>query len=119
MANPNIAAATSILGESVTKTPTSTPAYQTIFQVPADTVYKINSISVCNNSAASAVVTLSVQPFMEILVDVANTISVPENTTLILISKDTSFYLPALSYMYCNANPSSTVDFLISYEAIS
>ena len=46
MANPNIAAANSILGN--TGVATLTTSLVTLFTVPSNTVYKINSITVAN-----------------------------------------------------------------------
>jgi len=117
MANPNIAAATSIIGDTYqSDLSTANSIYIT---VPGNTVYKINTISICNKTASSITATVqpSFPPFAE--KPLVQDIDVPGNTTLVVVSKETSFYLPESGRIRANVSASSSATILISYEAIS
>ncbi len=94
MANPNIVNVSSIYGKvagiSVTSTPTA------IVQNPngSNKVYKINSLIVSNIDGSSAAdVTVTLFKNQDVSYSLASTISVPSDSTLVIISKDTSIYL--------------------------
>jgi hypothetical protein len=118
MANPNIAAATSIIGD--TYFADLSTASSILITVPSNTVYKINTISVCNKTASS--ITATVQPSFVPFVggkEIVKDIAVPGNTTLVVVSKETSFYLLETGSIRANVSANSSANILISYEAIS
>ena len=117
MANPNIAAATSIFGESVNLT--IGLANSIILQQNlTGTVFKINTIIACNTGASD--ITVSVRAAMPSTMRyIARNVAVPANTTLVVVSKETSFYLEEACTLYAFASVNSSCDLTISYEAIS
>lgn len=63
MANPNIIAATSLVGKGLLNTPALLPSSETIvYQVPASKSVKISNAALCNTSSADVVVSVSVTP---------------------------------------------------------
>ncbi len=117
MANPNIAAATSILGYALNTTLTTSSAI-VVQQNLTDTVYKINSIVACNTGASAITVTVGASMPSTIRF-IAKEIAVPANTTLVVLSKETSFYLRESCEIHALASANSTCDLTISYEIIS
>jgi hypothetical protein len=117
MANPNIAAATSIIGDTYSANLSTVSAV--FITVPSNTVYKINTISVCNKTASSITATVepSFPPFSQ--KPIVQDIAVPGNTTLVVVSKETSFYLPEGGSIRANVSAIASATLLISYEAIS
>tara|TARA_R110002167_G_scaffold2525_3_gene12708 strand:- start:2236 stop:2589 length:354 start_codon:yes stop_codon:yes gene_type:complete len=117
MANPNIVAATSILGN--TGVATLTTSLVTFFTVPSSTVYKLNSITVANKSASAATVDLTVSVDGTNDRYLAYDINVPAATTLIILTKDQSIYVPETGTMKALASAGTALDLVYSYEAIS
>lgn len=98
MANPNIAAATSIVGNTSTTSLTTTSATSIASNAAASgKVYKINSIVVSNVDGTSAAdITINLYSAAALggsATSIASTISVPADSTLIVTDKTTSFYL--------------------------
>ncbi len=119
MANPNIAAATSITGETnATLLTTAAVAYLT---TPSDTVFKVNSLTVANITASGITVDVTMRPVASptTLFNIAKSVSVPANTTLVLVSKDTSFYIPEGGSLFALCSATSSAHMVVSYEAIS
>lgn len=117
MANPNIAAATSIFGKSANFT-LSTLNTIIASQTLAGRVFKINTIIACNTGASA--ITVTVRAAMPTTIRyIAKEVAVPANTTLVVVSKETSFYLEEAGDLYALASANNTCDLLISYEAIS
>jgi len=124
MANPNIVNVTSILGETVIGTLTST--LTTLLSNPASSgkVLKINTVLISNvNGTAAQETTLEISPAdtgtSTNARAIASTISVPADSTLAAVSKDTSFYLMEDKSIIGNVNTANQCEFIISYEVIS
>ena len=117
MANPNIASASSIIGS--TGVATLTTSLATLFTVPSNTVYKVNSVSVANKTASAATVDLTVSIDGTNDFFLANDINVPGATTLIILTKDQSIYVPETGKMKALSSAGTTLDIVYSYEAIS
>jgi len=124
MANPNIVNVTSILGETVIGTLTST--LTTLLSNPASSgkVLKINTVLISNvNGTAAQETTLEISPAdtgtSTNARSIASTISVPADSTLAAVSKDTSFYLMEDKSIIGNVNTANQCEFIISYEVIS
>ena len=121
MANPNIVNVTSIYGKTTGLTLTT--SYQDIVTNAQNSgkILKINTLIINNidgTNAASVtgqIVTTSVV-FVGYL---ANTISVPADSSLVLISKDTSIYLEENMKIRLLASAGSDLSATISYEEIS
>ncbi len=124
MANPNIVNVTSILGETVIGTLTST--LTTLLSNPASSgkVLKINTVLIANvNATATQETTLEISPeaggTSTNARAIASTISVPADSTLAAVSKDTSFYLMEDKAIIGSVNTANQCEFIISYEVIS
>ena len=119
MANPNIATAGSIYGRSQALALT-TSAQTLAGSVATNRVYKVNSIIVSNiNGTASADLTVYwYDSSAGTNYYLAYTIAVPNDSTLVVLSKDTQIYLEEGDYIQAFASANSYLNATISYEEI-
>ena len=128
MANPNIVAVTNILGGNLGWNLTAT-ATTTLVTVDAEKILKINRITVANvDTSAAATVNLYVDGLTtagasglsatgaSATVYIAKTISVPADSTLVLV--DTPIYLMEGDILKGGASAASDLDLFISYEVL-
>jgi hypothetical protein len=130
MANPNIAAATSILGTTTYLTPSGTSAVVLLPNTASSgQVFKINQI-VCANVTSSAVnATVSIYtngavaqgsaPSSGTAFPVVSTVSVPANSSLVAVDKTTAIYLMEGTSITVTSGTASGITYSISYEVIS
>lgn len=131
MANPNIAALTTINGVTTYYTPSGTSAVVLLPNAASSGhVYRINSIVVANVDGTNAVnATVSIYtngaqsqgsaPSSGTAYPIASTISVPANASLIVTDKTTSFYLQEGTSISITSATASKLTFTVSYEDIS
>lgn len=117
MVAPNVVSVTSILGktdvQSVGVTATA------ITTCPTDKVYKINSLVVANIDGTNAA-DITVDLFRSsVAYRIASTISIPADTTLVVISKDMGVYLEEGDAIRCTASAAGDLQATCSYEIIS
>lgn len=128
MANPNIVSVTSIVGGNLGFNLTAT-ATATLITVDSNKLLKINKITVANVDATSAA---TVDLFVDGLttagavgitptgadatVYLAKTISVPTDTTLVLV--DSPIYLMEGDILKGGASAAGDLDLFVSYEII-
>jgi len=119
MANPNIVDVTSIYGK-LAQTAVSTGSVNIVSNASSSgKIFKINSLIISNVDGANAAdITCQISNNGS-TTKLANTISVPADATLVLISKDTSIYLPENSHIQVWASASSDLHAICSYEEIS
>ena len=128
MANPNIVSVTSIVGGNAGFNLTAT-ATATLITVDSDKLLKINKITVANVDATSAAtVDLFVYGLTtagaagitptgaDATVYLAKTISVPSDTTLVLV--DSPIYLMEGDVLKGGASAAGDLDLFVSYEII-
>ena len=124
MANPNIVAVTSILGNTTYLTPANTSANVLLSNAASSgDVLKINQI-VCANvdgtSAANCTVTVnSAAAGGGTAYAIVSTVSVPADASLIVVDKTTAIYLMEDQSIVVTSGTASDLTFTISYEAIS
>ena len=124
MANPNIVAVTSILGNTTFLTPANTSANVLLSNAASSgNVYKINQI-VCANvdgtSAANCTVTInSAAAGGGTAYPIVSTVSVPADASLIVVDKTTAIYLMENQSIVVTSGTANDLTFTISYEAIS
>ena len=124
MANPNIVAVTSILGNTTYLTPPNTTANVLLSNAASSgDVLKINQI-VCANvdgsSAANCTVTVnSAAAGGGTAYPIVSTVSVPADASLIVVDKTTAIYLMEDQSIVVTSGTASDLTFTISYEAIS
>ena len=131
MANPNIVAVTSILGESTYLTPSDTAANVLLANATSSgKVYKINQIVAANVDGSSAVnvsvdiysngaVAQGSAPSGGTAYPIVSTISVPADASLIVTDKTTAIYLMEDQSIAVTSGAASKITYTISYEVIS
>ena len=127
MANPNIVAVTTILGNTSTNLISSTadPFATALVNNAASSgkVYKINSIVVANVDGTSAA-DITIKIFSQDDLGgtgtaIASTISVPADASLIVTDKTTSFYLLEDKSIGATASAANDLVVTISWEEIN
>lgn len=125
MANPNIAAATSIVGNTSTTSLSSTSVFSVASNAASSSkVYKINSIVVANvDGSAAADITINLYTSATAgtgtATAIASTISVPADSSLVVTDKTTSFYLLEDRSIGAIASAANDLVVTASWEEIS
>jgi hypothetical protein len=131
MANPNITAVTSILGNTTYLIPSvTTPLVLLTNAASSGTVMKINNITVANVDGTNAVdatvaiytngaVAQGSAPSGGTAYAIASTVGVPADASLIVTDKTTSFYLQEGTCISITSGTASKLVFTVSYELIS
>mgnify|MGYP003110971972 CR=1 FL=1 len=123
MANPNIINATSILGKTVFDADVSNTASELLENAAlSGKILKINSLIIANiDGVDSANITVTIRNAAggTTYSTLANTIAVPNDATLVVISKDTSIYLEEDMSLYVKADVAGNLSATCSYEEIS
>jgi hypothetical protein len=124
MANPNIVNVTDIRGKTVVASLTTTNSTLVVENVAASgKVFKINSLIVSNVDGSSAA-DITINLFSEDNIggtgtQIVSTVSVPADSSLVVISKDTSIYLEEDKSIGATASAASDLKVICSYEEIS
>jgi len=134
MAAPNIVNVATINGSTAYQALTNTNNNSLVSNAASSsTVYKINNIFVSNvNGVSAATVTLSYMSAANAVTNgtlatassgtayrIAYQISVPANTTLMLLDKSGAIYLPENSSLAVQAGTASYLEVVASYETIA
>ena len=124
MANPNIVNVTSILGKSATIDLTTTSATSVVSNAAASNkVFKINTLIVSNvdgvNAADITINYYSAAALGGTATQIVSTVSVPADSSLVVIDKNTTFYLEEDRSIGATAGSANDLKVLISYEDIS
>jgi len=124
MAAPNIVNVTSIFGFTTTIALTTTAGTVLLANATSSgAVFKINTILAANvdgtNDGAVTIAYNTQANGTGTSTELASTITVPADATLVVLGKDTSFYLEENRSIVGNANAASTIEVLISYESIN
>ena len=117
MANPNLVAVTSIYGKSIQGTLTTTVTTD-LLTCASDKLIKVNSIIIANTDGTTRTVTMGVIKSGGSVVLFASTISVPADSTLVLLDKNSSFYLQEGDILEGGAGANSVLTYTISYEEL-
>lgn len=124
MANPNIVNVTDIRGKTVVASLTTTNSTLVVENVAASgKVFKINSLIVSNVDGSSAA-DITINLFSEDNIggtgtQIVSTVSVPADSSLVVISKDTSIYLEEDKSIGATAGTANDLKVICSYEEIS
>jgi hypothetical protein len=124
MANPNIVGVTTLTGKTDTFSLADTVA-TTILSNAASSgkVMKINTIIVANDDGTNAAdITISLNSAASgggTAVQIASTIQVVADSTLVLIDKASSFYLLEDKSLVATASAANDLNVIVSYEEIS
>ena len=124
MAAPNIVNVSAIYGKVVTADLTTTAATSVLSNAASSgKVFKIDSLVVANIDTANAV-NITVNHYSAAALGgtatpIASTISIPPNSSLIVIDKTTMIYLEENMSIGATAGTSSKLKVVCSYEDIS
>ena len=116
MAQPNIVNVSSILGTSEVKVLTTTLT-TTLVTAASDKVLKMNLIRCTNITDNDATVDFDVE-VAGTHKKIANEVTVPANSVVDIIDKNSSFYLMETDLLRGGSSAGSTIDVLISYEIL-
>lgn len=131
MANPNIAALTTLTGNTTYLTPAGTTAVVLLPNAASSgQVFRINQIVAANVNGTNAVdTTVSVYtngavaqgsaPSGGTAFPLASTISVPADASLIVVDKTTAIYLMEGTSITVTSGTASGITYSISYEIIA
>jgi hypothetical protein len=130
MANPNIANASSILGTTTYLTPSGTSAVVLLPNTASSNqVFKINQIVAANVTSSAVNVTVSIYtnggvaqgsaPSGGTAFPIISTISVPANSSLVVVDKTTAIYLMEGTSITVTSGTGSGITYSVSYEVIS
>ena len=116
MAIPNIVSVSSIYGTTVVGVLTTTLT-TTLVTAASDKVMKINVIRCTNITDNDATVTLDVE-VSGTHKKIANEVTVPANSVVDIVDKNSSFYLQETDLLRGGASAGTTIDFMVSYEIL-
>jgi hypothetical protein len=131
MANPNIAALTTLTGNTTYLTPSVTTAVVLLPNTAASgQVFRINQLVAANVDGTNAAdVTVSIYtngavaqgsaPSGGTAFPIASTISVPADASLIIVDKTTAIYLMEGTSITVTSGTASDITYSISYEIIA
>lgn len=118
MANPNIVQTSTIYGRTDVLDVTTTATAITSNAASSGKVYKINALVVSNINGSTAV-DINVDLFRNSTAyRVASTVSVPSDSSLIVISKDNPIYLNEGDSLRLTAGAASSAQAICSYEEL-
>lgn len=124
MAAPNMVNVTSIIGKTATANLTTTNATLVVENVAASgKVLKINSLVVSNvdgtNNASITISYYSEDNIGGTATQIANTVLVPADASLVVIDKSTAIYLEEDRSIGATASAANDLKVVCSYEEIS
>jgi hypothetical protein len=124
MAAPNLANPTTIIGKTVTVALSGTSATQILSNAASSgKVFKVNSLYVSNvdgtNAANITIQYYSAASLGGTAFPIAFTVTVPADSTLIVIGKDTQIYLEENTSLGATASVANDLTVTASYEDIS
>ena len=122
MAAPNIVSVTSIYGKTAYDADVATSQSATLTNAASSNkLLKINTIIAANidgTNDADISVTTTLAGSNTVLFYLAKTITVPADSTLVIISKDTSFYLEEDRAIRAWSSVAGDISLMISYDEI-
>ena len=118
MASVNIVNVTSILPFTINGAVTT--SNQDIIDVPADKLYKVNTIIISNiDGTNSANISIGVSRNNgSTYYNLASTVAVPADSSLVVIDKNSSIYLDETDLLRVTASANSDLEYIISGEIL-
>jgi hypothetical protein len=119
MSAPNIVNVTTIIGKTAVQAVGTSATAIVTNSAASNKVFKINSLVISNVDGTNNA-DITVDLFRSsVAYRLANTISVPADASLVVISKDTSIYLEEGDSIRLTASAVSDLEAVCSYEEIS
>ena len=118
MANPNIVNVTTILGKTAAQVVGSSNSDVIANAGSSGKIIKVNSLVVSNTSSTTHTVTIDLYRSATSY-KIASTVSVPANSSLVVIGKESSIYLEEGDTVRSIASSASVLHLVASFEEIS
>jgi len=118
MANPNIVNVTAIYGKTALATLSTATANIITNAAASNVVLKMNNVILSNYSNATTTANVMLNRSTT-LYYVGGNVSIPANSTLVLLAKDTSLYMEEGDVLQANASANTSVSITASYEQIN
>ena len=118
MANPNIVETTSVKGETVVLNSIPATATTLVENTTSNSIYKISTLIISNidSSYPYDVSVLFVRN--NVSYAIVNTVAIPQDTSLVVLSKDISIYLKENDKIQVLASSADVLQAICSYEEI-
>ena len=119
MAAPNLVNVTSIYGKTMGAALGGVTTTD-ILECPSNKLLKINSVIVSNKHASDAVdlTCYFLDNSASTRYELANTVTIPSKSTLVVIGKDSPIYLEESDQIEAGASATSSLVMVISYEEL-
>lgn len=118
MAAPNLLATSTVTGKTALASLSTVTANVITNSSASGTVAKLENILLSNYTANTVTANVMINRSSTVYY-VGGTISVPANSTLVLLAKDTSLYLEEGDVLQCSASANTAVSLSAGYELIS
>lgn len=118
MAAPNLLGTTTVTGKTALATLTTVTANVITNASSSSTVDKLNSIVLGNYSNTAVTANVMINRSSTIYY-IGGVVSIPANSTLVLLGKDTSIYLEEGDVLQANVSANTSVSMSASYELMS
>ena len=119
MSNPNIVNVATISGKSAVSLLSASYAAQVTNSAASSKILKINTVIAANTNTTTAV-SVSLDFYRSSTsYPIASTISVPANSSIILVAKDTPIYLEESDAIRALGGVANYINMIVSYEEIS
>ena len=118
MAAPNIVNVSTIYGRTALQVVTATMANVVVNAANSGTVVKLNDVMVSNFSTTAITTNVVVGRGASVFY-LAGTMTVPANSALMVLAKDTVIYMEEGDFLQANASNATSSHITASYEIIS
>jgi len=117
MANPNIINVSTITGKTSLTQLTTVTTNTITNAVGSNTVYKLNTVFLSNYSSATTYANIVINRSSSTYY-VGGNLSIPANSTLVLLGKDTALYMEEGDVLQANVSANSSISMSASYESL-
>jgi len=118
MSAPNLLASTSVTGKTAYAALTTVMSNVIVNSTTSNSSAKVENVILANYSGSSVSANVVVNRSSTIYY-LGGTVSIPANSTLVLLGKDTSIYLEEGDYLQANVSANTSVTISTGYELIS
>lgn len=118
MSAPNLLGSTTVTGKTALSALTTATANVITNAASSSTVVKLDNIVLANYTASAVTANVMINRSSTAYY-VGGAISIPANSTLVLLGKDTSLYLEEGDVLQANVSANTSVSFSAGYELIS
>jgi hypothetical protein len=118
MSAPNILVAANCYGNTTLASLTTTTANVVTNTTGSNSVIKLNTVVLSNYSGSTVTANVMMNRSSTVYY-IGGTVSIPANSTLVLLAKDTTTYMIEGDVLQANASTGTSVSIICSYETLS